>query len=84
MFLYLYIFAFSILLVCYNGVSEILELKKRPPDVVMTVVFPGMEEIRIHALNRLSGKVSFAGLRTQDLEIFSCHLNWSPCHIFLE
>ena len=42
MFLYLYIFAFSILLVCYNEVSEILELKKRLPDVVMTVVFPGM------------------------------------------
>ena len=37
-----YIFAFSILLVCYNEVSEILELKKRLPDVVMTVVFPGM------------------------------------------
>ena len=42
MFLYLYIFAFSILLMCYNEVSEILELKKRLPDVVMTVVFPGM------------------------------------------
>lgn len=42
MSLCLYVFAFSILLVCYNGVAEISELKKRLPDVVMTVVFPGM------------------------------------------
>lgn len=80
-FLCFYILAFSVLLLYYNGVSETLELKKRLPEVVVTVVFPGTWEIR--ALKPVSGKVSFAGLPTQDLETFSCPLNWSPCRTFL-
>lgn len=68
----------------YNGVAGTLQLKKRLPDVVVTVVVPDTWET--HALKRVSGKVCFAALPTRDLVIYllSYPLNWSPCRTFLE
>lgn len=66
-----------------NGVAGILELKKRPPGVVVAVVVPGTWEIR--ASKPGPAKRSFAGLPVQDLQIaLLSPLNWSPCHTVLE
>lgn len=60
-----------------------LDLKKRPPDVVVAVVVPGTW--KICASKPVSAKGSFAGLPIQDLEISPfIPLNWSPCHTILE
>ena len=52
--------------------------------MVVTVVVTGTWET--HDFKAVSGKVSFAALPTQDLEIylFSSPLNWNPCCAFLE
>lgn len=66
-----------------NGVAGILELKKRPPGMVVAVVVPGTWEIRASKPGPAKG--SFAGLPVQDLQIaLLSPLNWSLCHKVLE
>lgn len=66
-----------------NEVAGMLDIKKRPPDVVVAVVVPGTW--RICASKPVSAKGSFARLPVQDLEISPfIPLNWSPSHIILE
>lgn len=68
---------------CFKGVAGTLEIK-RLPDMVVTVVVIGTWET--HDLKAVSGKVSFAVLPIQDLEIylFSSPLNRKPCCASLE
>lgn len=68
----------------YNGVSRTLGLKKTLLEMVVTMEVPSTWEAR--ALETESGRVSFAGLPAQDLEIYFLNspFNWCPCCTFLE
>lgn len=64
---------------CIVMSNGILELKKRLPDLVVTVVFPSTWEI-------VPQNLCLAGLPPQDLEIYliSSPCTWSTCPMFLE